>query len=113
MMCKWGHMNNYHHSHQLSQEELQASSTRSKEHLVQDMDFISQISALACSRSPTHCWYCWRIKLISTYDPQAYVPTPFSPRRFPRFLSIRGARGLQAFDLALLLTYPNPNLRLI
>jgi hypothetical protein len=23
---------------------------------------------------------CWRIKDISTYDPQAYGPTPFSPR---------------------------------
>jgi hypothetical protein len=23
---------------------------------------------------------CWRIKLISTYDPQAYGPIPFSPR---------------------------------
>jgi hypothetical protein len=22
---------------------------------------------------------CWRIKLVSTYDPQAYGPTPFSP----------------------------------
>jgi hypothetical protein len=40
-------------------------------------------------------------KLVSTYDPQAYGPTPFSSREFPRFLSIRGARGLQAFDLAL------------
>jgi histone deacetylase 1/2 len=36
---------------------------------------------------------CWWIKLVSTYDPQAYGPTPFSPRGFPRFLSIRGARG--------------------
>jgi hypothetical protein len=23
---------------------------------------------------------CWRIKDVSTYDPQAYRPTPFSPR---------------------------------
>jgi hypothetical protein len=23
---------------------------------------------------------CGRIKLVSTYDPQAYGPTPFSPR---------------------------------
>jgi hypothetical protein len=23
---------------------------------------------------------CWRIKDLSTYDPQAYGPTPFSPR---------------------------------
>jgi hypothetical protein len=23
---------------------------------------------------------CWRIKDVSTYDPQAYKPTPFSPR---------------------------------
>jgi hypothetical protein len=28
---------------------------------------------------------------------------------FPRFLSIRGARGLQAFDLLLLTNYSNPN----
>jgi hypothetical protein len=47
------------------------------------------------------------MKLVSTYDPQAYGPTPFSPRGFPRFLSIRGAWELQVFDLALLLTYPN------
>jgi hypothetical protein len=31
---------------------------------------------------------------------------------FPRFLSICEARGLQAFDLLYLQTYPNPNLRL-
>jgi hypothetical protein len=28
---------------------------------------------------------------------------------FPRFLSIRGARGLQAFDLPILTNYSNPN----
>jgi hypothetical protein len=28
---------------------------------------------------------------------------------FPRLLSIRGARGLQAFDLPLLTRYSNPN----
>jgi hypothetical protein len=28
---------------------------------------------------------------------------------FPRFLSIRGARGLQAFDLPLNTSYSNPN----
>jgi hypothetical protein len=28
---------------------------------------------------------------------------------FPRFLSIYGARGLQAFDLPLLTSYSNPN----
>jgi hypothetical protein len=28
---------------------------------------------------------------------------------FPRFLSIRGARGLQAFDLPLHTSYSNPN----
>jgi hypothetical protein len=27
----------------------------------------------------------WRIKLVSTYDPQASGPTPFSPRGFPMF----------------------------
>jgi hypothetical protein len=53
---------------------------------------------------------CWRIKDISTYDLQAYEPTPFSPRYSLGSLSIRIARGLQAFDLLLLLTYPNPNL---
>jgi hypothetical protein len=37
-----------------SQEVCQASFTRNKEHLLQGMDFISQISALACSRSSTH-----------------------------------------------------------
>jgi hypothetical protein len=33
---------------------------------------------------------CGRIKLISTYDPQAYRPTPFSPRGFPRFSTEQG-----------------------
>jgi hypothetical protein len=37
-----------------SQEVWQASSTSNKEHLLQGMDFISQISALACSSSSTH-----------------------------------------------------------
>jgi hypothetical protein len=41
-------------------------------------------------------------KLVSTYDPQAYGPTPFSPRGFPRFLSIRGARGLLALNQVLI-----------
>jgi hypothetical protein len=51
---------------------------------------------------------CWRIKLVCTYDPQAYEPTPSSPRGFPRFLSIRGARGLHAFDLTLLTNLSKP-----
>jgi hypothetical protein len=33
----------------------------------------------------------------------------FSTTGFPRFLSIRRARGLQAFDLHLLTNYSNPN----
>jgi flagellar capping protein FliD len=37
-----------------SQEVWQASSTSNKEHLLQSMYFISQISALACSSSSTH-----------------------------------------------------------
>jgi hypothetical protein len=41
---------------------------------------------------------------VSTYDPQAYGPTPFSPRGFPRFLSIRTARGLHMFVLPPLTT---------
>jgi hypothetical protein len=66
---------------------------------------------LPCSESLRHAgsWAtalvmgkCWRIKLVSTYDSQAYGSTPFSPRGFPRFLSIRGARGSLAFDLALM-----------
>jgi hypothetical protein len=32
----------------------------------------------------------------------------FFTTAFPRFLSIRGARGLQAFDLLLLTNYLNP-----
>jgi hypothetical protein len=39
---------------------------------------------------------------------QAYGLTPFSPWGFPRFLSIRGARGLHAFDLALLTNLSKP-----
>jgi hypothetical protein len=34
-------------------------------------------------RGPGCAWQvegCWWIKLVSTYDPQAYGPTPFSPR---------------------------------
>jgi hypothetical protein len=41
---------------------------------------------------------CWGIKDVSLYDPQAYGPHTFFTTGFPRFLSIRGARGLQAFD---------------
>jgi hypothetical protein len=36
------------------QEVWQAFSTSNKEHLLQGMDFISQISALACSSLSTH-----------------------------------------------------------
>jgi hypothetical protein len=42
--------------------------------------------------------FCWRIKDVSLYDLQAYGPHTFFTTGFPRFLSIRGARGLQAFD---------------
>jgi hypothetical protein len=42
---------------------------------------------------------CWRIKDVSLYDPQGYGPHTFFTTGFPRFLSIRGARGLQAFNL--------------
>jgi hypothetical protein len=45
---------------------------------------------------------CWRIKLVSTYDPRAYRHTPFSQRGFPTFLSIRGARGLLALNQVLI-----------
>jgi hypothetical protein len=47
----------------------------------------------------------WRLgqlltdKSVSLYDPQAYGPHTFFTTGFPRFLSIRGARGLQVFDL--------------
>jgi hypothetical protein len=41
---------------------------------------------------------CWWIKDVSLYDPHAYGPHTFFTTGFPRFLSIRGARGLQAFD---------------
>jgi hypothetical protein len=30
-------------------------------------------------RARTRARHCWRIKDVSTYDPQAYGPTPFSP----------------------------------
>jgi hypothetical protein len=43
--------------------------------------------------------HCWRIKDVSLYDPQAYGTHTFFTMGFRRFLSIRGARGLQAFDL--------------
>jgi hypothetical protein len=49
-----------------------------------------------------------RVHHRSSNDPQAYGPTPFSPRGFPRFLSIRGARGLHAFDLPLVTNLPKP-----
>jgi hypothetical protein len=48
---------------------------------------------------------CWRIKDVSLYDPQAYGPHTFFTTGFPRFLSIRGARGLQAFNLLLRTSY--------
>jgi hypothetical protein len=49
------------------------------------------------SSKPGGC--CWQIKDVSLYDPQAYGPHTFFTTGFPRFLSIRGARGLQAIDL--------------
>jgi hypothetical protein len=48
---------------------------------------------------------CWRIKDVSLYDPQAYGPHTFFTTGFPRFLSIFGARGLQAFNLLLRTSY--------
>jgi hypothetical protein len=30
--------------------------------------------------SGVHLYTCWRIKLVSTYNPQAYGPTTLSPR---------------------------------
>jgi hypothetical protein len=45
---------------------------------------------------------CWRIKDVSLYDPQAYGPHTFFTTGFPRFLSIRGARGLLALNQALI-----------
>jgi hypothetical protein len=59
-------------------------------------------------QNKSYLTYYWRIKLISTYDMQAYGPTPFSPRGFPRFLSIRGARGFHTFDLPLLTNLSKP-----
>jgi hypothetical protein len=53
--------------------------------------------------------HCWWIKDVSLYDPQAYRPHTFFTTGFLRFLSIRGARGLQAFDLPLHTSYSNPN----
>jgi hypothetical protein len=52
---------------------------------------------------------CWRIKDVSLYDPQAYGPHTFFTTGFPRFLLIRGARGLQAFDLPSHSSYSNSN----
>jgi hypothetical protein len=48
---------------------------------------------------------CWRINDVSLYDSQVYEPHTFFTTGFPRFLSIRGARGLQAFDLPLHTSY--------
>jgi hypothetical protein len=45
---------------------------------------------------------CWQIKLVSTYDPQAYGPHTFFTTGFPRFLSIRGARRLLAINQVLI-----------
>jgi hypothetical protein len=46
---------------------------------------------------------------MSLYDLQAYGPHTFFTTGFPRSLSIRGARGLQAFNLLLRTSYSNPN----
>jgi hypothetical protein len=53
---------------------------------------------------------CWRIKDVWTYDPQAYGPTPFSPRD-----SLGSCQSAEQGDYKRLiylhsLTYPNPNL---
>jgi hypothetical protein len=39
---------------------------------------------------------------VSLYDPQAYGPHTFFTTGFPRFLSIRGARGLLALNQVLI-----------
>jgi hypothetical protein len=49
---------------------------------------------------------CWRIKLVSTYDLQAYGPTPFSPQGFPRFSSIAEQGDYTRLIYYYLLTYP-------
>jgi hypothetical protein len=45
------------------------------------------------------------VKDVSLYDLQAYRPHTFFTTGFPRFMSIRGARGLQAFNLLLCASY--------
>jgi hypothetical protein len=63
------------------------------------------------NRSPS-CAGCWLLMdktHINLRSASVWTYT-FSPRGFPLFLSICGTRGLHAFNLALLLTYPNPNL---
>jgi hypothetical protein len=62
---------------------------------------------LGAMRPPRREVVCWRIKDISLYDPQAYGPHTFFTTGFPRFLSIHGARGLQAFDLPSHSSYSN------
>jgi hypothetical protein len=55
---------------------------------------------------------CWWIKLISTYDPQAYRPTPFSPQDSLGSCQSAEKRDYKRLIHLYLLTYPNPNLRL-
>jgi hypothetical protein len=44
--------------------------------------------------SPLPIGLCWRLKHISTYDPQAYGPTPFSPRGDPTVLVNPRSKGI-------------------
>jgi hypothetical protein len=71
--------------------------------------FFPVVSVRPLSYLDQYAWkyytMCWWIKDVSLYDPQAYGPHTFFTTGFPRFLSIRGARGLQAFDLPLHTNY--------
>jgi hypothetical protein len=51
-----------------------------------------------CARPSPTPWPVLTDKDVSLYNPQVYGPHTFFTTGFPRFLSIRGARGLQAFD---------------
>jgi hypothetical protein len=55
---------------------------------------------------------CWRIKLVSTYNPQAYGPTPFSPRDSLGSCQSAEQGNYKRLIYLYLLTYPNPNLQL-
>jgi hypothetical protein len=74
-------------------------------------DLTTQRFMMKKEKSTTVTSY-WRIKFVSTYDPQAYGPTPFSPRDSLGSCQSAEQGDYKRLIYLYLLNYPNHNLRL-